>query len=275
MKVAIVGLGLMGGSFALALKKSSLSVEILGYDTNEIHLNEALKLNLVDKIVTFEDVKKADLIILAVPVDAIIYYLGQLSNLKESQTIIDLGSTKSLIVQSTPLEIRKNLVAAHPMAGTEKSGPKAAIEDLYTDKVVVLCDFEDSGEIQQKLAMTIFESLKMKIVYMGSDEHDRHAAYISHLPHAMSFALANSVLSQEDPKSILALAGGGFKDVSRIAKSSPSMWSDIFKQNRENLLKSIGDFEDELKCVKELIQKRKWDELKEWISRANRLHEIL
>lgn len=275
MKVAIVGLGLMGGSFALALKKSSLKAEILGYDNSVKNSTEALKLGFVDKIVDFEDIKRADLIILAVPVDAIITYLQKLKDIKDSQTIIDLGSAKSLIIKNTPQSIRKNLIAAHPMAGTEKSGPNAAIEDLYEDKVVVLCDFNDSGEIQQEVALRVFEALKMKIVYMDSDEHDKHAAYISHLPHAISFALANSVLSQEDPKSILALAGGGFKDVSRIAKSSPIMWSDIFKQNRENLLKSLDDFEYELKSVKRLIEDEKWEELQEWISRANRLHEIL
>ncbi|RUM66806.1 MAG: prephenate dehydrogenase [Sulfurospirillum sp.] len=275
MKVAIVGLGLMGGSFALALKKSSLKAEILGYDNSVKNSTEALKLGFVDKIVDFEDIKRADLIILAVPVDAIITYLQKLKDIKDSQTIIDLGSAKSLIIKNTPQSIRKNLIAAHPMAGTEKSGPNAAIEDLYEDKVVVLCDFNDSGEIQQEVALKVFEALKMKIVYMDSDEHDKHAAYISHLPHAISFALANSVLSQEDPKSILALAGGGFKDVSRIAKSSPIMWSDIFKQNRENLLKSLDDFEYELKSVKRLIEDEKWEELQEWISRANRLHEIL
>ena len=275
MKVAIVGLGLMGGSFALALKKSGLEVEIWGFDNNNANIDDALKLKFIDKSISFEEIKKADLIILAVPVDAIISYLARLSDLKESQTIIDLGSTKGLIVKSTPTKIRKNLVAAHPMAGTEKSGPSAAIENLYEDKVVVLCDLEDSGEFQQKLAKKIFETLKMKIVHMNSDEHDRHASYISHLPHAISFALANSVLLQEDPKSILALAGGGFKDVSRIAKSSPSMWSDVFKQNRNYLLKSIDDFNSELDSLRELVEDEKWDELYEWISRANKLHEIL
>jgi len=275
MKVGIVGLGLMGGSFAMALKESGLDVEILGFDHNKFNMEEAKKIGFVDKIVSFEEIKSADLIILAIPVSAIIEYLNNLNSLREDQTIIDLGSTKGLIIENCPKEIRKNLVAVHPMAGTEKSGPNAAISSLYKDKVVVFCDFEDSGLLQQKLAQKIFNSLKMKIVYMDANEHDRHASYISHLPHAMSFALANTVLSQEDPQSILALAGGGFKDVSRIAKSSPAMWTDIFKQNRVHLLESIDDFENELKRVKDMIKKERWEELYEWISSANKLHKIL
>jgi len=275
MKVGIVGLGLMGGSFAMALKESGLDVEILGFDHNKSNMKEAKKIGFVDKIASFEEIKSADLIILAIPVSAIIEYLNNLNSLREDQTIIDLGSTKGLIIENCPKEIRKNLVAVHPMAGTEKSGPNAAISSLYKDKVVVFCDFEDSGLLQQKLAQKIFNSLKMKIVYMDANEHDRHASYISHLPHAMSFALANTVLSQEDPQSILALAGGGFKDVSRIAKSSPAMWTDIFKQNRVHLLESIDDFENELKRVKDMIKKERWEELYEWISSANKLHKIL
>ncbi len=275
MKVGIVGLGLMGGSFAMALKESGLDVEILGFDHNKSNMKEAKEIGFVDKIASFEEIKSADLIILAIPVSAIIEYLNNLNSLREDQTIIDLGSTKGLIIENCPKEIRKNLVAVHPMAGTEKSGPNAAISSLYKDKVVVFCDFEDSGLLQQKLAQKIFNSLKMKIVYMDANEHDRHASYISHLPHAMSFALANTVLSQEDPQSILALAGGGFKDVSRIAKSSPAMWTDIFKQNRVHLLESIDDFENELKRVKDMIKKERWEELYEWISSANKLHKIL
>ena len=179
------------------------------------------------------------------------------------------------IIKNTPHQIRKNLVAAHPMAGTENTGPKAAFDLLYQDKVVVFCDFEDSGELQQKIAYDIFTKMKMKIVYMKADEHDFHAAYISHLPHAISFALANSVLQQEDPKSILALAGGGFKDMSRIAKSSPIMWSDIFKQNQKNLLITLDSFQKELDLMKKLIKEKRWEELKKWMNKANSLHNIL
>lgn len=275
MRVAIVGLGLMGGSFALALKKSIKNVTIVGADHNENHCKEALNCGLVDEIVAFSDIKNSDIIILAIPVEGIIASLEALGDVKEDTTIIDLGSTKAKIVQMTPASIRKNLVAAHPMAGKEKFGPLAADENLYKNQTVVLCSTEDSGEKHLMKAKMIFEALQMNIIMMDAKEHDLHAAYISHLPHAISFALANSVLKQEDSGSILALAAGGFRDMSRIAKSSPAMWGDIFQQNRENLLTTIGDFEKEIGYAKHLIEEKKWKELEAWMQNANTLHEIL
>jgi len=276
MKLSVVGLGLMGGSLALSIKNIYHDWEVIGYDHSKKHQEEAIRLNLVDKIAKdFEEVKKSDIIILAIPVEGIIKSLQNLQDVDKNTTIIDLGSTKEKIIQNTPSSIRKNLVAAHPMAGTENTGPKAAFDSLYQGKVVVLCDIEDSGELQKQVAIDLFTKLKMQIVYMDSKEHDLHAAYISHLPHAISFALANSVLKQEDPKSILALAGGGFKSMSRIAKSSPVMWCDIFKQNRKNLLQTLDTFEDELKLMRKLIEEERWDELEEWMSKANSLHNIL
>ena len=276
MKVSIIGLGLMGGSFALSIKKAFPEWTVFGHDHNQSHQEEALKLNLVDKIVNFDEVKKSDVIVLAIPVEGIIKVLQDLKDISPGTTVIDLGSTKEKIIKNTPKEIRKNLVASHPMAGTENTGPTAAFDSLYHDKVVVLCDIDSSGEKQQKTAIEIFSKIGMKIVYMDSaTEHDLHAAYISHLPHAISFALANSVLKQEDPKSILALAGGGFKSMSRIAKSSPVMWSDIFKQNKQNLLTTLDTFETELKYMRKLIEDEKWEELQKWMSEANLLHNIL
>lgn len=275
MIVAIVGLGLMGGSFGLALKKEMPHIHFMGFDHNEEHCQEALKHALVDEIVTFDVLKKADLIILAIPVEGVIASLKALEDIEDTTTIIDLGSTKAKIVEETPKSIRKNLVAAHPMAGIEKFGPSAAFEGLYEDQVVVLCSSEESGEKHLSLAVEVFEKLKMQIIYMDAKEHDLHAAYISHLPHAISYALANSVIKQEDPKSILALAAGGFRDMSRIAKSSPHMWSDIFKQNRENLLKTMDVFEKEISGAKEMVEKEEWEELELWMKRATTLHKIL
>ncbi len=276
MRVAIVGLGLMGGSFGLSLKKSMDDVYIIGCDHNEEHCKKAFAYGVVDEIVTFDAVKKADLIILAIPVEGIIASLHNLVDVSSSTTIIDLGSTKAKIVANTPKKIRKNFVAAHPMAGKERFGPEAACDDLYTGQIVVLCDTAHSGAGHLALAKKVFEALKMEIVYMEDPrEHDLHAAYISHLPHAISYALANSVLKQEDPKSILALAAGGFRDMSRIAKSSPAMWSDIFQQNSENLVKTIGDFEKELRLAKEMIQEERWEELEVWMQHATTLHKIL
>lgn len=275
MTVGIIGLGLIGGSLGLELREFDFIDKVIGYDRNEKHKKEALELNIVDEVVSFEEIKSSDVIFLAIPVEGIIKTLKNLTYIKPNTTIIDLGSTKEKIVESVPKKIRKNFVAAHPMAGTEKFGPKAAFKGLFKDKIVVLCNIEDSGEKQKEVAQKIFKSLQMKIVYMDAKEHDRHAAFISHLPHAISYALANSVLKQENPENILILAAGGFRDMSRLAKSSPNMWTDIFKQNRENLLESLDVFKKELKYAKKLIEQEKWEELKAWMEKATTLHDIL
>jgi len=275
MKISIIGLGLMGGSFALGIKKIYPDWEVIGYDHNKSHQIKAKELNLVDKLASsWDEVKGCDIIILAIPVEAIIASLQNLKDISKDTTIIDLGSTKEKIVKNTPKIIRKNLVAAHPMTGTENTGPTAAFDTLYKDKVVVLCDLDESGDLQKQRAVDIFTKLKMKIFYMDSTSHDLHAAYISHLPHAMSFALANAVLNQEDPKSILAMAGGGFSSMTRIAKSSPVMWSDIFKQNKKNLLKSLKSFNEEVKKMQAMIENDEWSELESWMSEANSLHSL-
>ncbi len=275
MNIGIVGLGLMGGSLALDLKSYNLASKIVGYDRNQKHCQEALELGLVDEVITFDELKNCDIIFLAIPVEGIIEALQKLQDIHISTTIIDLGSTKEKIVATCPKSIRPNFVAAHPMAGTEYSGPLAALKGLYYDKIVVLCNTEDNALFHKERAEEIFVSIGMQIVYMDAREHDLHAAYISHLPHAISYALANSVLKQEDPKSILILAAGGFRDMSRLAKSSPTMWSDIFKQNKKNLLTSLDVFKEELQTVKKLIEEEKWEELKEWMQTATTLHKIL
>ena len=274
MRVAIVGMGLMGGSLALSLKSFEFIEEIVGCDHNELHQKEALKLGLVKKFVPFEEIKKYDVIFLAIPVDGIIESLQKLTDVDEDTTIIDLGSTKAKIVQSCPPEIRKNFVAAHPMTGTENFGPSAAVEGLYEDKVVVLCDLEASGDLQKEVAKKIFKSLKMKKYFMGAREHDRHAAFISHMPHAVSFSIANTVMNQEDKNNILALAAGGFRSMSRLAKSSPYMWEDIFRQNKDNLIEAIELFEKELDLLKNAVKEEKWEEVHKIMEDGNRLYEI-
>ena len=275
MTVGIVGLGLMGGSLGLALQNTKLVSKVVGFDHNLSHCEEALKLSLVHEIVSFSDIKTCDIIFLAIPVGGIIAVLQELQNIDAKTTVVDLGSTKSEIVSSVPSCIRANFIAAHPMTGTEKFGPSAAIQNLYHDKVVVLCDTDNSGDMHKNRAIQIFSHIGMKIVFMDPQAHDAHASFISHLPHAISYALANSVMGQEDPKSILLLAAGGFKDMSRIAKSSPQMWSDIFKQNKTNLLQSIDLFEKELEKSKQMIKNDDWNGLEAWMSKATTLHKIL
>jgi prephenate dehydrogenase len=265
----------MGGSLALSLKSKNYINDIVGYDHNEEHIKKALELGLINKFVSFEDVKKCDVIFLAIPVNGVISILQELKDVNENTTIIDLGSTKEKIVASVPQEIRKNFVAAHPMTGTENFGPQAAIEGLYEGKVVVLCDLQDSGEIQCNVAKKIFKSLNMKKYFMKSHEHDRHAAFISHMPHAISYSIANTVMRQENKHNILALAAGGFRSMSRLAKSSPYMWEDIFRQNKSNLLEAISLFEKELTHLKKSIENDEWDKVHKEMVDANKLHNIL
>ena len=276
MNIGIIGLGLMGGSLAKAVKWYGISKKVYGFTNSEKNKKEIEELGLVDELVDLETLKKvSDVIILSIPVDAIISMFPNFLDINEKTTIIDMGSTKEYIVKNIPTKIRKNFVAAHPMTGTEKNGPKAAIDNLYEGKTVVLCDLEDNENMHVNKAFKIFQEIGMRIVVMNSHEHDVNACYISHLPHLISFSLANTVMSHQNPKEIIALAAGGFKDMSRIAKSSPRMWGDIFKQNRQNMLESIKSFEDQMNEAKKMIEDERYEELEDWMKKANSLHEIL
>lgn len=274
MNIAIIGLGLMGCSLALSLQRLEFINKVVGHDHNPDHQRIAKELNLVEDIVDLEEVKKADVIFLAIPVNGILRALQDLKDVPENTTIIDLGSTKEKIINSVPAEIRKNFVAAHPMTGTENFGPQAAIEGLYEDQVVVLCNLEESGELQAQRARQIFKALKMKKHFMKAKEHDRHAAFISHMPHAISYSLANTVMKQENKHNILALAAGGFRSMSRLAKSSPNMWGDIFKQNKTNILEAINLFEKELSNMKSAIENEEWESVHKEMSDGNKLYNI-
>ncbi|WP_141046505.1 prephenate dehydrogenase [Aliarcobacter cryaerophilus] len=276
MNIGIIGLGLMGGSLAKAVKRYGISKKVYGFTNSEKNKKEIEELGLVDELVDLETLKKvSDVIILSIPVDAIISIFPNFLDIGEKTTIIDMGSTKEYIVKNIPPKIRKNFIAAHPMTGTEKNGPKAAIDNLYEGKTVVLCDLEDNANMHVNKAFKIFQEIGMRIVVMNSHEHDVNACYISHLPHLISFSLANTVMSHQNPKEIIALAAGGFKDMSRIAKSSPRMWGDIFKQNRENMLESIKSFEDQMNEAKKMIEEERYEDLENWMKKANSLHEIL
>jgi prephenate dehydrogenase len=214
-------------------------------------------------------------IVLTIPVDAIITISQSLLDIKEDCTVIDFGSSKEKISNAIPQEIRHNFVTSHPMTGTENFGPSAAIDGLYNEKTMVICDIEQSANYQRGIALGIFKDIHANVVFMDAKEHDLHAAFISHMPHAVSYALAQSVLKQEDPKSIVALAGGGFKSMSRIAKSSATMWEEIFKQNKDNILESIEVFNKEMQLCQKLIEDENWEALHQWMGEANKLHEIL
>lgn len=277
MVLGIVGLGLMGGSFALACREIGMFTQIVGVDHNQAHVKRALERQIIDKAVTFDKLENCDVIVLAIPVRAIIKSLQSLSKLtlNSGTTIIDFGSTKESIIQSTPKKIRPHLVASHPMTGTEFSGPDAAFSSLYKEKIMVICDIENSGNIQQKTAIKLFTLLQMDLKLMAPKEHDRHAAFISHMPHIVSYALANAVLNQEDKNHIVTLAAGGFKSMSRLAKSSPAMWRDIFIENSDNLLNSVTSFRNEMREARKLIKNEEWDKLYHWMKNGKKLYDIM
>ncbi|MGH1600283.1 prephenate dehydrogenase [Campylobacter majalis] len=276
MKVGIIGLGLMGGSLGLALKEEKLISLVSGCDLNPMHETKALELGLVHEILSIEEMKKqCDIIFLCIPVEAILKVVNNLTDIKENTTIIDFGSTKQKIIENVPINIRKNFIPAHPMAGTEYSGPEAAFKSLYKDAVVVVCDFEESSEMHVKRSVELFSHLGMKIVFMSAAEHDHHVGIISHLPHAISFSLASGVLKQQDKRHIIALGGPTFRGMIRVAKSSPVMWSDIFKQNKDNMVQAIQMFKSELTRCENIIKNENWDELQEWMKDARKIREIL
>ncbi|CAM3465053.1 prephenate dehydrogenase [Campylobacter upsaliensis] len=275
MKVGIIGLGLMGGSLGLCLKENKLISSVYGLDLDAQNAKDALKLGLIHELIGFDKLSNCDIIFIATPVNAIIEILQNLKELPKTTTIIELGSTKRKIVESLPTTLIKQTIFAHPMAGTENSGPKAAFKELYKDAVCVLCDSEVADDLHQKRAVEIFSHLGMRIVFMDSISHDHHTAIISHLPHAISFSLANYVMREEDRRNIAYLGGPSFKGMCRIAKSSPLMWGGIFTQNKENILASIEHFQEELENCKKMLENCDENKLKKWMEKANHLREIL
>ncbi|ELK5620041.1 prephenate dehydrogenase [Campylobacter upsaliensis] len=275
MKVGIIGLGLMGGSLGLCLKENKLISSVYGLDLDAQNAKDALKLGLIHELIGFDKLSNCDIIFIATPVNGIIEILQNLKELPKTTTIIELGSTKRKIVESLPATLIKQTIFAHPMAGTENSGPKAAFKELYKDAVCVLCDSEVADDLHQKRAVEIFSHLGMRIVFMDSTSHDHHTAIISHLPHAISFSLANYVMREEDRRNIAYLGGPSFKGMCRIAKSSPLMWGGIFTQNKENILASIEHFQEELENCKKMLENCDENKLKKWMEKANHLREIL
>ena len=275
MKIGIIGLGLMGGSLGLALKEKRIAEMIIGDDSNPIHRRQALSLGLVDECLDLQGVMECDVVFLCTPVNAIVEIVQGIKSLKPNQTIIDFGGVKREIIAAIPKDLRQNFISLHPMVGTENFGPKAAFKDLYKNQIMIFVDIAQSGTHQVNLAREICINLEMNIIKMDAVSHDRHTAFISHMPHILSYALANTVLKQEKAQDIVAVAGGGFKGMVRIAKSSGVMWSEIAKQNKDEILEAIEIYERELKDAKEMIKGDRFDELCEWMSEANKLREIL
>lgn len=278
MVVTIIGLGLMGGSMAIDLKKRDFASKIIGVDNDKINANAALNIGFVDELSNIEDaVKRAELIVLAIPVDGAIKVLPKVLDLIDSQVVTDMCSTKASlieVVENHPK--RKQYVAAHPMAGTEFSGPWAAISGLFDGKANILCDTENSDIRAVAKIRRLFEELNMRITFMNSKDHDVHAAYVSHISHISSFALALTVLEKEkNEKHIFNLASGGFGSTVRLAKSSADMWSPIFTQNKENVITVLDTYIEKLNEFKNNIQENNIDKIADLIKESNKIKRVL
>lgn len=278
MKITVIGLGLIGGSLAKDLRKNKFATEIIGIENNKDNAQKALELGLVDCIETLEKgVQNTDLVIIAIPVDAELKILPVVLNtINDNTTVIDMGSTKKVITNSVKNHPRrKNFVAAHPMSGTENSGPTAAIENLFKGKITILCDQVNSGPQHVALSEKMFQILGTDIAYMTADEQDHSTAFVSHLPHAAAYALANAVQAKEDRNIIFDLASGGFRSTVRLAKSSHTMWHPIFQQNSEYVVESLSVYIKHLQEFHDCMKNNEFDKLKELIQNANKIRNIL
>lgn len=278
MKVTIIGIGLIGGSFALALKDKGLAGKIIGVDVNKQHQEQALSMGLVDEIKELQQaVADADLIVMAVPVHALISMLPSVLDLVDQQVVIDMGSTKETIMQAVKGHSKRGrLVATHPMWGTEFSGPEAAVHGAFCDKATVICNRSESDPDALELVQRIYQQLGMHLMYMEAHEHDIHVAYISHISHITSFALANTVLEKErEEDAIFELASAGFESTVRLAKSNPSTWASIFMQNRENVLDVLNEHISQLRKFKTCLEKENQEYLVELMENANKIKRIL
>jgi prephenate dehydrogenase len=278
MRVAIIGIGLIGGSIALTLKDRKFASTIIGVDANPQHAEKALQLGLVDEILDWKEaVDQSDIIIFATPINVTERMLPSLLERCQQQVVLDVGSTKKTLcdtIEDSPN--RSRFVATHPMWGTEFSGPQAAICGAFDDKATVICDREKSAADALELTERLYVTLGMKIIYMTAEEHDVHVAYVSHISHITSFALANTVLEKEkEEDTIFGLASGGFESTVRLAKSNPGMWIPILMQNRDNILDVLNEHIAQLRKFKACLEKENYEYLSELINRANEIRRIL
>jgi Prephenate dehydrogenase len=277
--VTIVGVGLISGSFSLALKDRGLVKKVIGVSRTEASARKALELGLVDEVAPLKEaVEQSDLVYVAIPVDATIPVLREVMGLvKEHQIVADAGSTKQALCEALKDHpMRHRFVATHPMWGTEYSGPEAAVRDAFAGRACVICEKEKSDAKAVAVMEDIYRQLGMHMIYMDAGSHDMHTAYVSHISHITSFALANTVLEKEkEEDTIFELAGGGFESTVRLAKSNPAMWVPIFKQNRENVLDVLNEHISQLRKFKACLEKENYEYLKELIEQANKIRRIL
>ena len=278
MKLGIIGLGLMGGSFALDFKSIYTKSKIFGLDKSKKNENRALELGLIDELITLEQLSKVDVVLVAIPVDKSLEELPKILNSVNKDTLVfDVGSTKLPICEALLNHPnRKNFLATHPMAGTEFSGPNAAVEGLYLNKNNIVCEIEKTNPKIYKKALRIFKMLNMNIIKMDSKSHDVHVAYVSHLSHISSFMLGKTVIEKEkNENNIFDLAGSGFESTVRLAKSSPATWTPIFLQNKNNLVLAINEYISNLNQIKEMIEENNYSTLSSILNNTNRIKQIL
>ncbi|MBR5484819.1 MAG: prephenate dehydrogenase [Alistipes sp.] len=279
MKATVIGLGLIGGSFALSLKEKGLCDVVTGIEHSPSNAQKALELGLVERIVTIDEaIAESDLIVLATPVDTIpIMATKILNRISEKQIVMDMGSTKQELCEITMLHPRRGrLVATHPMWGTENSGPEAAEHNAFKGRTVVICEKGQTDSDALQLVEHIYQSLGMPIRYMSAEEQDTHCAYVSHISHITSFALALTVLEKErEEEHIFDLAAGGFESTVRLAKSLPQTWAPIFLGNKYNVLDVLREHIHQLQILRRMIERDDREGLIEAMKRANKIREIL
>jgi prephenate dehydrogenase len=278
MNVVIIGIGLIGGSFAKDVKQLFPETRIIGVDKNDSHLDEALELNLIDEKGDYGNLKSADVVYVSIPVNALVHELPKILDAVGDETVVmDAGSTKRLICESVADHPnRRNFMACHPIAGTEFSGPSAAINGLYEGKTNIICEIEKTAFKLQEKALDIFQKMQMRIRYMNPEAHDKHIAYVSHLSHISSFMLGKTVIQKEkNERDIFDMAGSGFESTVRLAKSSPDMWTPIFEQNRDNVVETLEEYIQNLENFKQLLLNQDYDKVYTEMSDTNKIKQIL
>ncbi|VXC29179.1 Prephenate dehydrogenase [Flavobacterium sp. 9AF] len=277
-KFVIIGLGLIGGSLSLDIKANRNNTVIFGIDANEEHVLKAKELGIIDEIGTEEDLIDAHWVIVAVPVDKSIAVLVQvLDKINSNAIVFDVGSTKNKICEELRNHSnRRNFIAAHPIAGTEFSGPQAAMKGLFVERTNIICEVEKTAFVFQEKALELFKQIGMRIRYMDPFSHDKHIAYMSHLSHISSFMLGKTVIEEEkNERDIFDMAGSGFESTVRLAKSSPAMWTPIFEQNKEQVIKSLSEYITNLNIFKDLLEQDNYKEVFKTLSETNRIKQIL
>ena len=276
--VYMIGIGLIGGSFAIDIKAHYPDTVIHGISRKETTLDKALALHLIDKKAKLEDIKNADLVIVSIPVDATVKLLPTiLDHIADTTLVIDTGSTKKAICEVVEHHAkRRNFLACHPIAGKENSGHTAAIAGLYKGKTNIICEVEKTTFKLQEKALDLFRAIGMRIRYMDAVSHDKHIAYVSHLSHISSFMLGKTVIEKEkNERYIFDMAGSGFASTVRLANSSPAMWTPIFKQNKENVIETLEEYINNLQQFKELMQQDNFESIYNEMESTNHIKQIL